>query len=505
MSKHFYILFFFLLIKNLSSQQDTSLKVKVTFNDGTHRNEINGKSVKLMNTLFVADRFGNPKSASFTHGSPGSFINLGTGSELKPEIGSISIWVKIEAAIASGTGYEYNPIILAKNGVLNEEGRNDDFFEAYTISYDYNAHKLVVASSQSEQLQVNIHGKDIIETNEWYHVVLTYDNDYLGFYVNGEFKSSLPKGFKTIFSPTDSVIIGHTANPKNSRYLCGTVDDILIYDRVLTAEEIAALYNAPDPNVFNYYYRFLKWVLVVGIVVAALIWLFLRKLKKDLTRQKNKNQVEARMNELETKAIRTQMNPHFIFNALNTLQRFILEEDTINANSYLIKFSKLLRKLLESSSSESISLYEEIDILKTYIEIEKLRFDKSFEVAVQCDVLEPKHIQIPFMLIQPFVENAIWHGLMPKKDDRVLNITFIDLDAKKLLCRIDDNGMGRKYSFKQKDPFKKKSMAIEFIKQRLEILEKVSGVSCSFKIVDKENSVGESEGTLVEIVIPKLG
>jgi LytS/YehU family sensor histidine kinase len=210
------------------------------------------------------------------------------------------------------------------------------------------------------------------------------------------------------------------------------------------------------------------------------------------------------MNDLETKAIRTQMNPHFIFNALNTLQRFILEEDIANANSYLTKFSKLLRKVLESGNSESISLKEELEILKSYVEIEQLRFDKSFEFSLVSEINFPEQIQIPFMLIQPFVENAIWHGLLPKKDQRTLNIHFSDADENRIRCCIEDNGVGRKFSFSHRDPFKKKSMAIDFIQQRLDILQKATGINCFFTITDKENAQGQSEGTFVEILIPKM-
>lgn len=486
------------------AQEDSGIAARINFNDGVGINEISGKRVKLVNALFVTDRFGNRRSAAYMHGSPGSYLNLGTDKELKPETGSISLWFKIEVVILSGKGYPFNPIILTKNGVLDTNGRNDDFFEAYAMAYDLNVHRLTVASTQSEQLQVNVHSIDTVILYKWHHVVMTYDFNYLSLYVDGVLNARLPKKFKTVFSPTDSVMVGNTGNRKNDRYFCGAVDDITIYNRVISPDEVRELYNAPNPNSLGIYLKWLQWAVVFVLTVALVVWFISLRLRKNAELQKEKNKVNARMNELETRAIRTQMNPHFMFNALNTLQRFILEEDIENANSYLVRFSGLLRKLLESSAAESISLKEEMEILNDYVEIEKLRFDKSFEFRMETNLSEPNKVYIPFMLIQPFVENAIWHGLLPKEGKRTLMVTFSEMDETKLICRIEDNGVGRKNSLNQKDPFRKKSMAIEFVKQRLEILEKATGIACRVNIIDKEDEAKSSLGTVIEIIIPKI-
>jgi LytS/YehU family sensor histidine kinase len=161
-----------------------------------------------------------------------------------------------------------------------------------------------------------------------------------------------------------------------------------------------------------------------------------------------------------------------------------------------------LRKLLESSVSDTISLKEEIEIITTYVEIEKQRFSSSFEFSVECEINHPQEVYIPFMMVQPFVENAIWHGLLPKKADRSLKIIFKDYDETRILCIVDDNGVGRHNTSKQKDPLKKKSLAIDFIKQRLEIIGKASGIKGELKIIDKIDEGGA--GTRVEILIPKL-
>lgn len=108
------------------------------------------------------------------------------------------------------------------------------------------------------------------------------------------------------------------------------------------------------------------------------------------------------------------------------------------------------------------------------------------------------------MLVQPFVENAIWHGLMPKQEGRLLTVTFSDLDEKRILCVVEDNGVGRNFKQKEKNPLKKRSLAIEFISQRLELLKKSTGIECTVAFIDKKDEAGNSLGTKVDIVIPKL-
>jgi hypothetical protein len=232
-----------------------------------------------------------------------------------------------------------------------------------------------------------------------------------------------------------------------------------------------------------------------GFVLLSM--LLFRRYKTKLMEEKTKN-------ELEIRAIRSQMNPHFTFNSLNTIQRFILEKDLTNARQYLSKFSKLLRKVLESGVSDAISINDEIDILNKYLEIEKLRFENSFDYSIINELKNGEQLEIPCMLIQPFVENAIWHGLLPKKGDRKLEIKFIPFDRKRIMCTVDDNGVGRDFKEKQHDPLKKKSQAIDFVNQRLELFGKIKRLNCFVNITDKKNVDSMSLGTKIEILIPIL-
>ncbi|MCE3225722.1 MAG: ypdA 5 [Bacteroidetes bacterium] len=245
--------------------------------------------------------------------------------------------------------------------------------------------------------------------------------------------------------------------------------------------------------------------IIASVIILALMlsFLFYNINRRSLNREKQKNEISRRMMELESQAARSLMGPHFIFNSLNTLQRFILEADLENAENYLSKFAKMLRKLLENSAADKISLYDEVDILNKYIDIERIRFDKSFDFKVELNVANPRFVNIPFMFIQPFVENAIWHGLIPKEGTKWLSLVISRKDEKSIRCIVEDNGVGRQSHVKKTQILlKEKSLAMDLIKQRLELLSRAKDVNCYYEITDKKNENGNSTGTRIEIVLP---
>ncbi|MBA2610583.1 MAG: histidine kinase [Bacteroidetes bacterium] len=498
--KSLILIAFVFSIANLSAinETDRSLVARFTFKDGEVNSYPLGFTAKTVGVSLIQDRFGNNNSAFYLHGNPGSYINIGTSNKLKPTNGTVAVWFKIDNEVFSGRGAAFNPIILTKSRA------GDDFFEGYSILYDVASRKLGIAATFSELNQVSIRSADTVKLGKWYHLVITYDDDFLCLYINGILENKMPKNFTSRFLEGDSVMLGNSANYKNERYFNGTIDDFEIYNRVLSPEEIVQLYNAPNPNKFAIYKEIIIYTLTAICAILVIIWLVVLNYRKLIERKRAQIDISNRLLELETKSVRTQMNPHFIFNSLNTLNRFILEADLANAEIYLSKFSKLLRKLMESSAADKISLEEEIEILKGYIEIEKLRFSDSFEFEVQCFVNKAEDISIPFMLVQPFVENAIWHGLIPKKENRFLNISFLPLDENRITCIVNDNGVGREEAAKHKDPLKKKSLAIDFIKQRLELITKAKNIACYFTMTDKKDAELRSLGTKVEIIIPIL-
>jgi len=254
-------------------------------------------------------------------------------------------------------------------------------------------------------------------------------------------------------------------------------------------------------------------LLAFFILTAAVLFYRQKRLKQqqivinlELEETHKRLDIEKQYRESELKALRSQMNPHFIFNALNSIQEYIMTNERKLAGKYLGKFADLMRIYLEHSKVKSISLNEEIETLTLYLELEKLRFEDSLTYIVNIDENVDKHlISIPTLLIQPYVENAIKHGLLHKKEGRMLSISFQLIGSKEvLICEISDNGVGRKKSEeinKMRDPTHK-SFATSATKSRLELLNYNSVKKISVETVDLQNEQGDSEGTKVVITIP---
>lgn len=209
---------------------------------------------------------------------------------------------------------------------------------------------------------------------------------------------------------------------------------------------------------------------------------------------------------MERRLLQSQMDPHFVFNALGNIQSFILQNETDNAVSYLSKFSKLMRQILIQSKKESITVSEEIDTLKNYIELQKLRLNHSFDYSVAAAPSLDLSTEIPPMLIQPFIENAVEHGLKPLdiSTKGKLQIFFEDDKAEScVLCRITDNGIGISQSekMKQQNEGMHQSMATAITDERMHKLMKENGAA-GFSINETRDEDGAVRGTVVEIKIP---
>jgi LytS/YehU family sensor histidine kinase len=206
---------------------------------------------------------------------------------------------------------------------------------------------------------------------------------------------------------------------------------------------------------------------------------------------------EALRTRAELSALRAQMNPHFIFNAINSIQHFVLQNDSERAYNYLAKFSRLIRLVLDQSQSVSIPLDQELKMLDLYIELELLRFERPFRYEVDVDEqLKNDNIKIPGMLVQPFIENAIWHGLLPKKEGEAwLRITFRKKPGFAEIT-IEDNGVGRKAASqaRQKDG-KKRSYGLQITEERLRLAEHKRSDQPTIHIIDLEDEQGNPTGT----------
>lgn len=227
--------------------------------------------------------------------------------------------------------------------------------------------------------------------------------------------------------------------------------------------------------------------------------------------EKQQARIEALKNkqkatETRLQSLRLQMNPHFLFNALNSIQQMILANEEIIATKYLSKFSKLLRTILVHSDKEYVTLKEELEILHLYIELESIRFKDSFSYTIECDEdIDTDEIKLPTLLVQPFVENAIWHGLMHKEGDRLLQIKFSE-HKECIHCIIEDNGIGRERSGEAKlatgQGRKHTSKGIQVSKERLQAMANGKGCKGSLDIIDLKDENGSSKGTHVKIVFP---
>ncbi len=210
--------------------------------------------------------------------------------------------------------------------------------------------------------------------------------------------------------------------------------------------------------------------------------------------------------ELELKALRSQMNPHFIFNSLNSIQYFILKKEPKAAYDYLTKFSNLMRMILQNSKFKSITLKAEHDWLKTYLELENLRMENTLHFSINLEKdLDPKQIFVPTMVLQPYVENAIIHGLLPKDGVRNLDID-ISVSHQNLKCIITDNGIGRVASNELNKTRLKhhESTAMNLTKDRLAILNIETGKGVGPIVVDLKNEHGHAIGTKVELILPLI-
>lgn len=234
-------------------------------------------------------------------------------------------------------------------------------------------------------------------------------------------------------------------------------------------------------------------VSAVAVILLLIALMFFRSLKNA---QKEKLLAEQQKSMMELQALRAQMNPHFIFNAISSIQHFTLQNDSEAAQKYLSKFSKLIRGVLENSKHESIKLAEELQMLELYIELEQLRFSSKFSYSITIDKdINVNTVTIAPLVIQPFVENAIWHGLMHLQDREGKLTVSVQKQNDKLKIVVDDNGIGRKRAMEIRNAKMHKSMGISITQERL-----LAG-NMSVKFIDKESSDGAAAGTTVEIVM----
>lgn len=240
------------------------------------------------------------------------------------------------------------------------------------------------------------------------------------------------------------------------------------------------------------------YTLIILCIAFAIQSYYAWKMRKIREEEALKLAFARRESELEMKSLRSQMNPHFIFNSLNAINGFIVKDDKRNAMGYLTKFSRLVRQILDHSRTGHITINEEVDSLELYLQLESLRFNQQFTYSIQCpNELKENGAKIPPMLIQPFVENAIWHGLMHAEHPGFVSITFIP-KGHDLVVEIRDNGIGREASSKMKKS-NHTSHGLNITMERLAHVHPDAGIIFTDL---KENE--KPAGTLVTVTLPGI-
>jgi ligand-binding sensor domain-containing protein len=237
---------------------------------------------------------------------------------------------------------------------------------------------------------------------------------------------------------------------------------------------------------------------IIVFLVLSITAIFIYRLKQVRKEERIKN----RLLQSEITSLRSQMNPHFIFNSLNSIQDFIFRNEKEYANDYLVSFSSLIRLVLDNSSSNYTTIAKECEFLELYLKLEQLRFNNKFDYEISVDhKLNPELVEIPTMILQPVVENSLLHGIAPKKERSLLKVRF-EGDHKSITCSIEDNGVGRKKINSEKIPLHRhSSFGLQAIYDRINILNSMQPRHINFALIDLQDINGLPSGTSVQFTV----
>jgi len=248
------------------------------------------------------------------------------------------------------------------------------------------------------------------------------------------------------------------------------------------------------------------WFILGGLFLTTAYLLYRYLIARAKKEERLKADFEHQVSEIQMQALRAQMNPHFLFNSLNSIKYFAISKSKDETAAYLSKFSMLVRAILNNSKSRTISLKDELDALQLYIEIEHLRLDGKFDYHIDIDSgIHIKQAQIPPMILQPYVENAIWHGLMHKDGRGRLLVQVKDM-GHQIQCIIEDNGIGRLKAseFRGKQTDHKKSVGMQITSDRIALINRIYHIDTQVHVIDLMDEKGMATGTRVVINVPLI-
>lgn len=269
---------------------------------------------------------------------------------------------------------------------------------------------------------------------------------------------------------------------------------------------------SPEPATFSFiiqtpvWKRPWFWLLLTGISIFILSTAIVYRIRQIKKKERIETESQVAMARNELKALRAQMNPHFVFNSLNSIQHFILTNKSADAGKYLNKFARLMRVILNNSEKSLITIREELEYLQLYLDLEEMRFEGKFTSSIDiAEGIDIDYFEIPAMLLQPYVENAILHGLTPKQDGGGKLTISMRLKANTIICSITDNGIGRERAREMRQLSNRKdhrSLGMKITHDRLELINRLNGSQLSLTITDLYSDDGSAAGTRVDIFIP---
>jgi ligand-binding sensor domain-containing protein len=381
------------------------------------------------------------------------------------------------------------------NGTLYCRNNGDMLFATSTYCTQFSPEKLLYNSNNAQKVLLTaVYVNDSLIIPDSNAIELTYrQNNLLFQWALPSFTNPFANNYYCRLQGIDTSwrYVGNKGEIQYANLSSGKYNILL---------KAASANGIESSNIISYQFIILlpywkRWWFLTTVSALAALLLFW-SVRKRITAIRRKAALQKEISELEMKALRAQMNPHFIFNSLNSIQECIVTKNTDAAYNYLSQFSKLVRRILENSGKVTVPITEELELMKWYMSLEKLRFTDEFEFTIQ-NKFSNTDFEIPSMVIQPFIENALWHGLANKQGEKKLQLlVFESKDMVNIV--IEDNGIGRKAAAGLPNREGKTSMGLQIAKERLQHYSYASSV----EIIDLMDTQGNACGTKVIIHLP---
>jgi len=407
--------------------------------------------------------------------------------------------------------FKLNKVLRKTDGLVSDHINYIAIHKNKIFTSNFNGITAVDKNQMVQQPIYKIYFKSIKYNNETLHpgqvnkLLFTQNNnlnidfglvDYTGQEHNRYYYQLLPVQNKWVNVPTTNLNFNHL-KPEDYTFKIKAINP---YGQEKTASfdfTIKPLWWQTDAAKIFFVLLFLFGVSLIGYITR----------RRELSKQRKKLIAQKQMAEFELHALRSQMNPHFVFNSLNAILYYINDEDFDNSENYLIKFSHLIRMIFDFSRKKSIRLKQEIELLTSYLKLEKMRFGDHLDYCIQiAPELDIKKTEIPTLLLQPIVENAVNHGIFHKKDKGVicLNFKYIDKNTFEVVIQDDGVGIERSKQINEASLKKHNSRSTQILKERINLLNLSGKWHITYKFIDATQDKQNPYNTIVKLKIKKL-